>query len=204
MIAVIDYGVGNLRSVCNALEKMGGEAEVIHSAGDIEKAEALVLPGVGAFYQAMENLKSLGMVEPLCQAIQSGKPFLGICLGLQLLFTESEEGECEGFNIIPGKVKRFKVEGLKVPHMGWNGIQFKNESKNLLEGISENAYFYFAHSYYVEPEDEKAILTTTEYGVKFTSAIREGNIFGVQFHPEKSGERGLKVLKNFVRMSKIN
>ena len=204
MIAVIDYGMGNLRSVCKALEKMGGEAEVIHSARDIEKAEALVLPGVGAFYQAMENLKSLGMVEPLHRALGSGKPFLGICLGLQLLFTESEEGECEGFNIIPGKVKRFKGENLKVPHMGWNGIRFKNESKSLLEGIPENAYFYFAHSYYVEPEDEKAILTVTEYEIKFTSAIREDNIFGVQFHPEKSGEKGLKLLKNFVRISKIN
>lgn len=221
MIAVIDYGMGNLRSVSKALEKVGGEAEVVHKAEGIEKAGALVLPGVGAFSQAMENLESLGMVEPLRQAIGNGKLFLGICLGLQLLFTESEEGECEGLDIIPGKVKKFKVEGLKVPHMGWNGIRFKDESlkfeddksKNsspspldsqfsLLEGTPEGSYFYFAHSYYVEPEDKSVILTTTEYGIEFTSAIRKANTFGVQFHPEKSGEKGLELLKNFVRLVK--
>lgn len=221
MIAVIDYGMGNLRSVSKALERVGGKTEIINGAEAMGSAEAIVLPGVGAFYQAMENLKSLGMVEPLHRALDAGKPFLGICLGLQLLFTESEEGECEGLNIIPGKVKKFKVKSLKlkdnkgknslrslkVPHMGWNGIQFKVESlkskdKNfhLLEGIPESTYFYFAHSYYVEPEDEQAILTTTEYGIKFTSAIRKDNIFGVQFHPEKSGEKGLKLLKNFVQL----
>jgi glutamine amidotransferase len=221
LIAVIDYGMGNLRSVSKALEKVGGEAEVVHKAEGIEKAEALVLPGVGAFFQAMENLKSLGMVDPLRQAIANGKLFLGICLGLQLLFRESEEGECAGLDIIPGKVKKFKVESLKVPHMGWNGIRFKVESlklkddknKNsspsprnpqlsLLEGIPAGSYFYFAHSYYVEPEDKSVILATTEYGIQFTSAIRKNNTFGVQFHPEKSGEKGLELLKNFVRLAK--
>ncbi len=212
LIAVIDYGMGNLKSVSKALERVGGKPAVTGSAADIGKAEALILPGVGAFYQAMENLKSLGMIKPLRQALENGKPFLGICLGLQLLFTESEEGESEGLNLIPGKVKKFKVESLKVPHMGWNAIQFKDESlklrdkKNkespfsLLEGIPGGSYFYFAHSYYVEPEDKEAILMTTDYGTKFTSAIRKDNIFGVQFHPEKSGEKGLKLLKNFVQL----
>lgn len=202
MIAVIDYGMGNLRSVSKALERVGGEAEVTSSAEAIGSAEAVVLPGVGAFYQAMENLKGLGIVTSICQAIRSGKPFMGICLGLQLLFTESEEGECEGLNIISGKVKKFKVESLKVPHMGWNEIQFKVESENpqFLKGIPKGSYFYFAHSYYVEPEEEKVVLTTTDYGIKFTSAVREGNIFGVQFHPEKSGEKGLELLKNFVQL----
>jgi len=219
--------MGNLRSVSKALERVGGDPKVTSSVTDIEKAEALILPGVGAFYQAMENLKSLGMVTPLCQAIYSGKPFLGICLGLQLLFAESEEGNCAGLNIIPGKVKKFRVESLKlkddkdknsqlslkVPHMGWNGVQFKeesleskdNKSKNspFLQEIPQGSYFYFAHSYYVEPADEKAILMMTEYGMKFTSAVRKDNIFGVQFHPEKSGEKGLKLLENFVLMSRI-
>ncbi len=214
MIAVIDYGMGNLRSVCKALERAGGKVKITSSVGDIEKAEALVLPGVGAFPQARESLKNLGIVESLYQAIQGGKPFLGICLGLQLLFTESEEGEGKGLNIIPGKVKKFKFEGLKIPHMGWNAIQLKveslklrdNKSKSsqlsLFEGIPAGSYFYFAHSYYVESEDKEAILTTTEYGIKFTSAMGRDNIFGVQFHPEKSGEKGLKVLKNFVQLVK--
>ncbi|NOX96855.1 MAG: imidazole glycerol phosphate synthase subunit HisH [Nitrospirae bacterium] len=202
MIAVIDYGMGNLRSVSKALERVGGEVKITSSVEDIEKAEAIILPGVGAFYQAMENLKSRGIVVPLCQAIDSGKLFLGICLGLQLLFEESEEGNCKGLNVLPGKVKKFQIEDLKVPHMGWNGVRFKDSQLSLLEGIPEGSYFYFAHSYYVEPTDEEVILTMTEYGIPFTSAVRKDNIFGVQFHPEKSGEKGLRLLENFVRISK--
>jgi len=194
--------MGNLRSVSKALEKVGGEVKISSSVEDIEKAEAIILPGVGAFYQAMENLKSQGIVAPLCQAIDSGKLFLGICLGLQLLFEESEEGNCKGLNVLPGKVKKFQIEDLKVPHMGWNGIRFKDSQLSLLEGIPEGSYFYFAHSYYVAPTDEEVILTMTEYGIPFTSAVRKDNIFGVQFHPEKSGEKGLRLLENFVRISK--
>jgi len=194
--------MGNLRSVSKALERVGGEVKITSSVEDIEKAEAIILPGVGAFYQAMENLKSRGIVVPLCQAIDSGKLFLGICLGLQLLFEESEEGNCKGLNVLPGKVKKFQIEDLKVPHMGWNGVRFKDSQLSLLEGIPEGSYFYFAHSYYVEPTDEEVILTMTEYGIPFTSAVRKDNIFGVQFHPEKSGEKGLRLLENFVRISK--
>ena len=204
LIAVIDYGMGNLRSVSKALERVGGTVEIISGAESIEKADALVLPGVGAFSQAMESLKSRKMIEPLCRAIDSGKLFLGICLGLQLLFAESEEGSCEGLNILPGKVRKFQIEDLKVPHMGWNAVQFKvgSSQSSLPEGIPRGSYFYFAHSYYVCPEEEKVVLATTEYGMKFASAVQRDNIFGVQFHPEKSGEKGLTLLKRFVRLSK--
>ncbi len=200
MIAVIDYGMGNLRSVSRALERVGGKIKVTSDREIIENADSLVLPGVGAFSQAMENLDSLDLCSLIRQKIEEGIAFLGICLGLQLLFTESEEGKCAGLDIIPGKVKKFSFkEPLKVPHMGWNAVKKVMSSKcKVMEGIPDGSYFYFAHSYYVEPQDEIAVLTRTEYGLKFTSAICQGNIVGVQFHPEKSADMGLKLLRNFI------
>ena len=201
MIAVIDYGMGNVRSVSKALEKVGGKVEITSDGEIIERADSIVLPGVGAYSEAMDNLKSLGLLSSIRRSIENGKTFLGICLGLQLLFTESEEGNVRGLDIIPGKVKKFSLaEPLKIPHMGWNKVQFKikNEKCKIFEEVPDKSYFYFAHSYYVEPQDERVILAKTEYGIEFTSAIYKDNVIGVQFHPEKSVEVGLEFLKNFI------
>ena len=202
MIAIIDYGMGNLRSVSKALEKVGGKVEITADSERIRKAEAIVLPGVGAFSRAMSNLKELNLLPVLSEVIQLKKYFLGICLGFQLLFTESEEGNCKGLNIIKGKVKRFNSPGLKVPHMGWNTIKFRIQDSGfkILNGIPNNSYFYFVHSYYGEPEDKKVIAATTFYGLEFPSAICKENVFAVQFHPEKSQKIGLQLLKNFVKL----
>ncbi|MCD5390610.1 imidazole glycerol phosphate synthase subunit HisH [candidate division NPL-UPA2 bacterium] len=202
MVTVIDYGMGNVRSVSKALERVGGKIKVTSDKEIIKNARSLVLPGVGAFSQAMENLTSLGLLSLIRQEVEEGKPFLGICLGLQLLFTESEEGKCRGLDIFPGKVKKFSFkEPLKVPHMGWNAVNKGTErSYKVMDGIPDGSYFYFAHSYYVEPRDETVILARTEYGLKFTSAICKDNIIGVQFHPEKSADIGLKLLRNFVEL----
>lgn len=206
MIAVVNYGMGNLRSVSKALEKAGAETIVTSDARDISKANAIVLPGVGAFYHAMENLKKLELLQVLYKVIAKGTPFLGICLGFQLLFTESEEGDsCPGLNLIRGKVRRFNPAimdkyGMKVPHMGWNRIKIKKETP-LLSTISDSSFMYFAHSYYVDPENKDIIITTTDYGIEFVTMIQKENIFAMQFHPEKSGESGLKILKNFCRVT---
>lgn len=200
MIAVIDYRTGNLKSVHKALEAVGAKVEVTDDPRLIDKAEALILPGVGAFYPGMENLKRLNLLPSILEAIKEGKPFLGICLGLQLLFTESEEhGTCRGLNIIKGRVKRFQGE-MKIPHMGWNQIKYKmqNAKCKIFDGIFDGSYFYFVHSYYVVPYSKDVIAATTEYGMEFVSAIAKDNIFALQFHPEKSGELGLKILKNFL------
>lgn len=205
MIAIIDYGVGNLRSVSKALESVGARVSVISTPEKIAKAKAIVLPGVGAFHKGMGNLKRRGLLPPIFDAIKEGKPFLGICLGLQLLFTQSEEhGSSRGLNIIRGVVKRFRGN-MKIPHMGWNQIKRKTQNEKcrikLLEGIPDSSYFYFAHSYYVEPDDKDVIGALTLYGNEFTSLVIKDNIFGVQFHPEKSNILGLNILKNFVRIS---
>lgn len=197
MIAVIDYGLGNLRSVAKALEVVGAKTKVTNNPDVITQAKAIVFPGVGAFHRGMENLNRLGILPAIFDAIKNNKPFLGICLGLQLLFTESEEhGIHKGFDIIKGRVKRF-TGNMKIPHMGWN--QVKLQRSGLFKDIPDNSYFYFVHSYYVEPEDKDVVIGTTEYGIDFTSAINKGNIWGVQFHPEKSTELGLKILENFVK-----
>lgn len=197
MIAVIDYGMGNLCSVAKAIEIMGSDVIVTNSPEVIEKADAIVLPGVGAFYYGMENLKKLGLIHIIHQAIEKNKPFLGICLGLQLLFTSSEEHRLtSGLNIIKGKVKQFH-DNLKIPHMGWNQIKIKKDAK-ILDGIEDNTYFYFVHSYYVEPEDKDIIVATTDYGQEFVSVINKNNLWAIQFHPEKSEKSGLKILKNFL------
>lgn len=204
MIVIVDYGMGNLRSVEKAFERFGFPVRVTDSPGEVVRAEKLVLPGVGAFRDAMDGLRQRGLIEPVTHGIRSGKPFLGICLGLQLLFSKGyEDGEHEGLNIISGKVVRFACpEGetngkLKIPHMGWNQIGFRKESIPVLSNVPNNAYMYFVHSYYVCPDDEGVIATETDYGVRFTSMIWHKNIFATQFHPEKSQEYGLTILKNF-------
>ena len=200
MIAVVDYGRGNLRSVQKALEQVGARAVVTRVPETIAGADKLVLPGVGAFADCMDNLKRLALVEPIMEFLSTGKPFLGICLGLQLLFTESEEfGVSRGLDVIPGRVVRFP-QGLKVPHMGWNTVEIWREDCSLLRGIEEGSYFYFVHSYYVVPFDLSVVATSTVYGVEYTSMIWKDNIFATQFHPEKSQRLGLKILENFTRL----
>ena len=202
MIAVIDYGLGNLRSVSKAVETLGVEVEVTDSPEKIEKADGIILPGVGAFHVGMQNLERLNLLPVLHEAISKSTPFLGICLGFQILFTQSEEhGIYRGMDIIKGKVKRFTHE-LKIPHMGWNQVEFKiqNSKSKIFNGIPDNSYFYFVHSYYAEPEDQNVTIAKTEYGHLFTSAINKGNVWGVQFHPEKSSDIGLKVLRNFLSL----
>lgn len=197
MIAIIDYDMGNLRSVEKAFAKVGAEAMPTRDPKVIKNASHVVLPGVGAFKDCMRNLADYGLIDPINDAVKSGKPFLGICLGLQLLFDESEEfGIHKGLGIIKGRVVRFRDKGLKVPHMGWNEAK-RQKGSRLLKGIPDSAYFYFVHSYYAVPEDRSVTLTSTGYGVDFTSSVEKDNIMACQFHPEKSQKIGLKVLKNF-------
>ena len=207
MIAVIDYDMGNLRSVQKGFERVGAEAVVTRDPLVIRDSTHVVLPGVGAFRDCMGNLEAYGLIDPVIKSIESGKPFLGICLGLQLLFEESTEfGVHRGLGIIKGRVLRFPAgmredgEELKVPHMGWNGIKKEKESR-LLDGVPDGSYFYFVHSYYAEPGDDGVTLTKTDYGIRFTSAVERDNIMACQFHPEKSQKAGLKVLKNFSELS---
>ena len=206
MIVIIDYGMGNLRSVQKGFEKVGFDAVVTADPRVVLEADRVVLPGVGAFPDCMRNLEQGGFVEPLLKVLQDGRPFLGICLGLQLLFTESEEfGVHKGLNVIPGRVVRFPEgmtegeEELKVPHMGWNQVSIKRRPPTL-QGIEDGANFYFVHSYYVQPEDTAVVATTTGYGIEFCSSIWKDNIVATQFHPEKSQEKGLAILKNFGAM----
>ncbi len=213
-IAIVDYGMGNLRSVQKGFEKVGQNVVVTSEPKVILDSDGIVLPGVGAFSDCIKNLKKGSLIDSVIKCIEKGKPYLGICLGLQILFTESEEfGVCKGLDIIKGKVVRFPEKMkepvpslpsglslepsiLKVPHMGWNRIDIKRRPP-VLDGIPDQSYFYFVHSYYVAPEDKDVIATMTDYGVTFTSMIWKDNIIATQFHPEKSQEMGLKILKRF-------
>lgn len=206
MIAIIDYGMGNLRSVQKGFENVGCEAVVTADPKAILEAERIVLPGVGAFRDCMRNLEEGGFIEPILRVVREGRLFLGICLGLQLLFTESEEfGRHQGLDIIPGRVLRFPEgmaeggESLKVPHMGWNQLSFKRRPA-AFEGLAEGTNVYFVHSYYVKPDDESVVATTTAYGIEFCSSIWKDNIVATQFHPEKSQENGLAILRQFASM----
>jgi len=227
MIVVVDYGMGNLRSVHKALEQVGAEARVSSSPQAVEDAGGVVLPGVGAFRDCMRNLERLNLIRPLRHALNSGKPFLGICLGLQVLFSESEEFETtEGLGHFPGRVVRFPSAMpdpdaktpqafLKVPHMGWNTVQ-RQASSPCLENPGEagaagrsplpvkESWFYFVHSYYVRPDDPGLVATTTRYGIEFASSVARDQLFASQFHPEKSQARGLQILKNFSRLVSQN
>lgn len=201
MIIIVDYGMGNLRSVQKGFEKIGCSARISREVQDIKGADHLVLPGVGAFPECMRNLARLNLIDPIKEFIFSSRPFLGICLGLQLLFEESEEfGIHEGFKVVPGTVKAFERNmGIKIPHMGWNQVFFQNQCR-LFEGIEDGSYFYFVHSFYVVTDDPTDVAAETEYGINFTSAVCRGNVYATQFHPEKSQEKGLKILKNFARL----
>ena len=197
MIALVDYGMGNLGSVANALRFIECEFEITSDPKVLTGADAAILPGVGAFGDCMENLRECGLVEPIRDFAASDRPFLGICLGLQLLFTEGEEmGTYAGLDIVPGRVIRF-THSLKIPQIGWNQIQIRQDCPQL-ESIAEGSYVYFVHSYHVVPEEPEVVATVTDYGYEFCSAIRRGNLFATQFHPEKSSEIGLQILRNFV------
>jgi glutamine amidotransferase len=204
MIAVIDYGMGNLRSVHKALEKVGAEAEIVSDAGRLSLADKAVLPGVGAFKDTIEGIDSRGLRSAIGEFIGSGRPYLGICMGFQAIFDQSEEGgRHRGLGILKGRVRRFKADKEhKVPHIGWNRVRFRAGTKEcpLFKGIGDNSYFYFDHSYYVTPGDEGITAGITDYGIDFTSAIWKDNVFAVQFHPEKSQENGLLMLRNFVEL----
>ncbi len=201
-VAVVDYGMGNLRSVAKALEVVGfPEVSVTSSKEDILSSDAVVFPGQGAFRKAMENLKSLGLIEVLKEVILSQKPFFGICLGLQLLFERSHEhGITSGLGILPGEV-RLLPTSVKLPHIGWNQVRISRDS-SLFRGIEDGEYFYFVHSYCVVPQDERVIASVTDYGTDFVSAIERENLWAVQFHPEKSQKKGLAILKNFLEFVK--
>lgn len=200
-IAIIDYQMGNLRSVQKAFERVGHAATITSDPAEVAAADKLVLPGVGAFPDAMAELTRRGLVEPIHEAIAAGKPFLGICLGLQLLFEVGYEGgECAGLGVLPGKVVRFELAPpLKVPHMGWNRVTIRQRPP-LWKGIADGTFFYFVHSYYVVPRDPQVVALECDYGGPFCAAVWRGNLFATQFHPEKSQAAGLAVLKNFAEL----
>lgn len=201
-IAVIDYDMGNLHSACKGLENAGATTKITDSHSDLAAADGIVLPGVGAFDPAVQHLRSRHLVEPIKDAIAGGKPFLGICLGLQILFDGSEEGTETGLGIIPGMVRRFHSEpNLTIPHMGWNTLSFKQPNLPVWQGLGENPYVYFVHSYYVDPLDPQIRAATVTHGTQeITAAIARDNLVAVQFHPEKSSTAGLKILSNFVSL----
>ena len=199
MITIIDYGMGNLRSVQKALESVGGKTRITQNIKDVERAEKLVLPGVGAMQPAMNKLNELGLIPAIKDFLNQKKPFLGICLGFQLLFDKSDEGgQVQGLGICSGRVKKFT--SLKVPHMGWNQLQIQKKDCPLFKGIKNGANVYFCHSYYADPKDSNFSTTTTDYGIAFASSVWKDNLFGVQFHPEKSQTVGLKILENFQKL----
>lgn len=200
MIAIIDYGAGNLRSVVNAISRLGYQPKIVSDPDEVLAAPAVILPGVGAAAATMANLQTLGLVNPIRHFINEGKPFLGVCIGLQILFNGTEEGgwhECLG--IIPGIVRRLP-NGLKIPHMGWNQVR-QEFFHPIFDGIPDEANFYFVHSYYVEPDDRSLVAGKTEYGISICSVIAKDNLIATQFHPEKSGEVGLKIYDNFIRIA---
>ena len=201
-IALIDYGMGNLLSVSKALEHVGGTIRLVESPSQIEGASALVLPGVGNFGDGMRNLSSRGFVKPVQDWAASGKPLFGICLGMQMLLEESEEAPgVKGLGVFKGKVVRFPECGEKVPHMGWNSIKAGKPPSKFLKDVPDGSFFYFVHSYYAAPVDKSVVAASTSYILDFASALGQGNIFATQFHPEKSQDKGLALLKNFVSIS---
>jgi len=200
MIVIVDYGAGNLRSVVNAVNKLGYQPMVSSNPDDVLNARAVILPGVGAAADTMINLEKLGLASPIRRFIAEDRPFLGICIGLQVLFTGTEEGgwhRC--LDIVPGIVRKLPA-GLKIPHMGWNQVKQKT-SHPIFEGIPDNANFYFVHSYYAEPEDRSLVAGETEYGISFCSIVIRNNLIATQFHPEKSGQFGLKLYDNFIKIA---
>ncbi|HAJ56888.1 MAG TPA: imidazole glycerol phosphate synthase subunit HisH [Candidatus Omnitrophica bacterium] len=199
-VAIIDYGMGNLYSVRNSFKSLGMIADIIEGPEKIFSYDKLILPGVGAFGDAMEELTARGFIEPLRDFISAGRPFLGICLGMQLLMEKSEESRgIKGLAVIKGQVRKFSSK-LKCPHMGWNKIEKVKKGLKIFKGLGQDVYAYFCHSYYVLPRSRQAMAGRTDYGIKFASVIKEGNVYGMQFHPEKSQEAGLKLLRNFIEL----
>jgi glutamine amidotransferase len=199
-VAVIDYGMGNVRSVMNALSEIGAQSELVAEPAAVSKFDRVILPGVGAFAQAIQRLRNSGMADELDKYVATGKPVLGICLGMQLMCsTSTEDGEHEGLDWIKARVVRFpNMQGLKIPHMGWNGLRYA-EGDPLFSGLAEGGDVYFVHSYYVDCADKKDEIATTEHGIPFASIFRRDNLFGMQFHPEKSQQIGLTLLSNFLK-----
>lgn len=203
MIAIIDYDAGNIKSVEKALLFLGEEAVLTRNQNVILQAEGVILPGVGAFGGAMERLRSYGLFEVIHQVVDKGLPFLGICLGLQLLFESSEESPgVPGLSVLKGRILKIPDrEGMKIPHIGWNSLTYPNAGR-LFQGIEEEAYAYFVHSYYLRAEDEKIVKAVTEYGTQIHASVEAGNVFACQFHPEKSSDVGMKILQNFITITK--
>ena len=203
MIAIIDYDAGNIKSVEKALLFLGEDVVITRDAETILYADGVILPGVGAFGVAMNKLHTYGLAEVIRKCVGKGIPFLGICLGLQLLFESSEESPgVEGLHILDGKIVRIPADcGLKVPHIGWNDLRFPNRGR-LFEGIPEKSYVYFVHSYYLQAADESIVTATTEYGAHIHASVEKGNVFACQFHPEKSSDVGMQILRNFIRVTK--
>ncbi len=201
MIAIIDYGAGNIRSIEKALERVGAKVRVTDEPEVIAEARAVVLPGVGSGGSAMTRMVACGLDDAIREATQQGKPFLGICLGMQLLAQHHAEGEVAGLGLFPGTVQRIP-QGPKIPHMGWNQVQPLHNGLPIFAGIAPEAYFYFAHSYYVEPQNQQGVAAVTDYGSPYCSVIVTEQVWGTQFHPEKSGEVGLQLLKNFLKWVK--
>ena len=203
MIAVIDYDAGNMKSVEKAIEALGEKAVVTREASLILQADKVILPGVGAFGDAMNRLNEYGLTDTINEVVQRDKPFLGICLGLQLMFKSSEESpEVKGLGLLPGQILKIPdCEGLKIPHMGWNSLDIR-EGSRLFKGIPDNSYVYFVHSYYLKAEDEGIVTAVTEYGTAIHASVEQGNLFACQFHPEKSSDTGLKILRNFISVTK--
>lgn len=200
MIAIIDYDAGNVMSVVKAIEHLGGEATLTRDIDVIKNADHVIVPGVGAFEDAMDRLGRYDLIEPIREVAQSGTPIMGICLGLQLFFEGSEESEhdVEGLNLLPGRLYRFpETEGYKIPQIGWNALSIRSNSR-LFAGIEDGSFVYFVHSYYLQASDKNDVAATAEYMIPFDAAVEHDNIFATQFHPEKSGEVGLQILKNFV------
>lgn len=196
MLAIIDYGVGNLKSVYKSLVKLGFETIITSDVHEIDKSSGIILPGVGAFKDAMDNLKKSGLIDCIVKNTAVGKPTLGICLGMQLLYEKSwEDGEYGGLGILKGEIIRFE-EGLKIPHMGWNSL-IKGTEDRIAQGINEGEYVYFVHSYYLKPENNNEVVFWSSYGVSVPAVVRYGNVIGMQFHPEKSSDVGMRLLKNF-------
>lgn len=199
MIAIIDYDAGNIKSVEKALQFLGEEVNVTRNAAAILSADGVILPGVGAFGDAMGKLHSYGLVDVIHRYVETGRPFLGICLGLQLLFEESEESPgVKGLHLLDGKIVKIPAKnGLKVPHIGWNDLSFPHEGK-LFRGLQEHPYVYFVHSYYLQAADEKIVTAVADYGVRIHASVEQGNVFACQFHPEKSSDVGMQILRNFI------
>jgi glutamine amidotransferase len=198
MIAIIDYGAGNIRSIEKALEHVGAIVQVTDEPDIVNKAQAIVLPGVGSGGAAMSRMTERGLDDAIRKATRQGKPFLGICLGMQLLADHHAEGEVDGLSLFPGEVRRIP-HGPKIPHMGWNQLKPQHTTLDIFDNIPQDAYFYFAHSYYVEPQDQQGVAAVTDYGSPFCSVIVTERVWGTQFHPEKSGSAGLQLLNNFVK-----